>query len=135
MFRESTFFVGSIMVGTLTQSAAKQRQQRVMAELEQQLRLTKAQAETAMANERAAQLDMENEVRSKLLLDGALVGLWECEASTDQCKWCSGFYRLHQMDPFAAVEISNMEKQRPSRRRWESGHSNSNGNFSGRNVS
>ena len=103
IFRESTFLVGSIMVGALTQSAAKQRQQRVTAELEQQLRLTKAQADTAMGNERAAQLDMENEVRSKLLLDGALVGLWEWEASTDQCKWSSGFYRLHWMDPSAAA--------------------------------
>lgn len=98
-FRVFIFLGGSVLVGILTRSAARQRQRTATANLNQQLLL--AQAEAAFATEKAlaTELALENEVRSQMALDGANVGLWEWDIASQKSKWSHGYYRLHDLDP------------------------------------
>ena len=104
VFRETIFLGGSLMVGVLTRSVARQRQESATANLHQRLRL--AEAEAAIAGERAlaTELALENEVRSQLALDGANVGLWEVDIPTQKSTWSDGFYRLHGRQPGGPVD-------------------------------
>lgn len=98
-FRAFMFLGGSVLVGVLTRSAARQRQKAATANLNQRLLL--AQAEAAFATEKAVatELALENEVRSQMALDGANVGLWEWDIASQKSKWSHGYYRLHGLDP------------------------------------
>ena len=98
-FRVFMFLSGSILVGGLTRSAARQRQKAATANLNQRLLL--AQAEAAFATEKAVatELALENEVRTQMALDGANVGLWEWDIASQKSKWSHGYYRLHGLDP------------------------------------
>ncbi|HEX9199996.1 MAG TPA: ATP-binding protein [Acidobacteriaceae bacterium] len=99
IFREFIFIAGSIMVGALTRSAARQRQVNATANLNQRLKLAEAEAAAASEKALATELALENEVRTKMALDGANVGLWEWDAATDKSTWSHGYYRLHGMQP------------------------------------
>jgi PAS domain S-box-containing protein len=99
VFREFVFLAGSLMVGVLTRSAARQRQRIATANLNQRLQLAHAEADAAIEKSRATELALENEVRSKLALDGANVGLWEWEIGAPESRWSDGFCRLHGLEP------------------------------------
>jgi PAS domain S-box-containing protein len=94
-FREFIFLGGSLMVGALTRSAARQHQESVTANLNQRLRLAEARAAIAREKALATELALENEVRSRMALDGANVGLWEWDVGAQKSKWSHGYYRLH----------------------------------------
>jgi PAS domain-containing protein len=55
------------------------------------------EAERKAANEReqAAELRLENEVRTHMALDGANAGVWERDLIRNESKWSAGFSRLH----------------------------------------
>jgi K+-sensing histidine kinase KdpD len=99
IFREFMFIAGSIMVGALTRNAARQRQENATARLHHRVRLAEAEAEVASEKALATELALENEVRSRMALDGANVGLWEWEAGTAKSSWSNGYYRLHGLQP------------------------------------
>lgn len=94
-FRESMFLTGSVMVGVLTRSAARQRERNATANLQQKLALAEAEREIAHERELAHELALENQVRAGMALDGANVGIWEWDIATDKSKWSAGFCRLH----------------------------------------
>ncbi|HEY4381161.1 MAG TPA: ATP-binding protein [Acidobacteriaceae bacterium] len=110
IFREFVFLAGSVMVGALTRSAARQRQDAATASLNQRLRLAEAEAAVASEKAFATELALENEVRSQLALDGANVGLWEWDVPTQKSKWSHGFYRLHCLDPGSPVNYEVRRK-------------------------
>jgi PAS domain S-box-containing protein len=89
------FMAGSILVGLLTRSAAQQRERIATASFQQKLALAEAEREAARAREQAAELRLENEVRTHMALDGANAGLWERDLIRNQSKWSTGFARLH----------------------------------------
>jgi len=99
LFRESIFLAGSILVGALTRSAARQKERIATAELEQRVRAAEAEAIAATEKARATELALENEARELMALDGANVGFWELNLETNQSKWSNGFYRLHGLVP------------------------------------
>jgi PAS domain S-box-containing protein len=45
------------------------------------------------------ELILENEVRERLALDGAHVGLFEWDLERMESRWSSGFYKLHGLEP------------------------------------
>ena len=98
MARVFLFLAGSIMVGSLTRSAARQREVSATASLKQKLALAEAEREAARQREQAAELQLENEVRAHLALDGANAGLWEWDLLRNQTKWSKGFNRLHGIE-------------------------------------
>jgi PAS domain S-box-containing protein len=99
LFRETIFLGGSILVGVLTRSAARQRQRSATANLNHKLSLAKAEAAAASQKALATELALENEVRARMALDGANVGLWEWDIATTKSKWSHGYYRLHGLEP------------------------------------
>ncbi len=103
-FRELIFLGGSLLVGALTRSAAHQRQESATANLSQRLRLVEAKAAIAREKALATELALENEVRSRMALDGVNVGLWEVDMATQKSTWSHGFYRLHGRQPGEPVD-------------------------------
>ena len=103
-FREFIFLGGSVMVGALTRSAARQRQESATANLNHRLQLAEAEAAAASEKAHATELALENEVRAKMALDGANVGLWEVDIPTQKSTWSDGFYRLHCRKPGEPVD-------------------------------
>jgi PAS domain S-box-containing protein len=99
VFREIIFLGGSVMVGALTRSAARQRQESATANLNQRVQLAEVEAAIAIQKAVATELELENEVRSRLALDGANAGLWEWDIAAQKSKWSHGFYRLHGLEP------------------------------------
>jgi PAS domain S-box-containing protein len=110
IFREFIFLAGSLMVGVLTRSAARQRERIATANLNQRLELAEVQAAIAEEKSRATELALENEVRSRLALDGANVGLWELDIPTQKSTWSHGFYRLHGREPGEPVDYEGRRK-------------------------
>jgi PAS domain S-box-containing protein len=110
MARVFMFLAGSILVGSLTRSAAQQKERIATASLQQKLAL--AEAERAAANEReqAAELRLENEVRAHMALDGANAGLWEWDIIRNKTKWSKGFARLHGIED---EDVGTYEVWRP----------------------
>jgi signal transduction histidine kinase len=99
LFRESAFVFGSIFVGVLTRSAALQRERSATANLTQKLALANAERMMTAERERAAELALENEVRTSMALDGANAGVFEWDLATQRSRWSSGFYRVHGLPP------------------------------------
>jgi PAS domain S-box-containing protein len=95
MARLFMFLAGSILVGVLTRSAARQRERIATASFQQKLALVEAERRAANEREQAAELRLENEVRSHMALDGANAGLWERELIRNESNWSTGFSRLH----------------------------------------
>jgi PAS domain S-box-containing protein len=95
MARLFMFLSGSILVGFLTRSAAQQRERIATASFQQKLALMEAERMAANEREQAAELRLENEVRTHMALDGASAGLWERNLIRNESKWSAGFSRLH----------------------------------------
>jgi PAS domain S-box-containing protein len=95
MARLVMFLAGSILVGFLTRSAAQQRERIATESLQQKLALMEAERKSANEREQAAELRLENEVRTHMALDGANAGLWELDLIRNESKWSTGFCRLH----------------------------------------
>jgi PAS domain S-box-containing protein len=93
--RVTLFIGGSLLVAFLTQKIARQRVQVAVGDLQEQLSLAEALRQAAEEREKAAELTLENQVRSELLLDGANVGIFEWDLRTGMSKWSRGFYQLH----------------------------------------
>jgi PAS domain-containing protein len=93
--RMSMFLAGSLLVGFLTRSAAQQRERIATASFRQKLALVEAERKAANEREQAAELRLENEVRTHMALDGANSGLWERDLIGNDSKWSTGFSRLH----------------------------------------
>jgi PAS domain S-box-containing protein len=92
------FLAGSLLVGFLTRSAAQQRERIATASFQQKLALTEAERKAANEREQAAELRLENEVRTQMALDGANAGLWERDLISNASKWSAGFSRLHGLE-------------------------------------
>lgn len=95
MARLFMFLAGSLLVGFLTRSAAQKREQIATASFQQKLALVEAERKAANEREQAAELRLENEVRTHMALDGANAGLWERDLIRNELKWSTGFSRLH----------------------------------------
>jgi PAS domain S-box-containing protein len=95
MARLFMFLAGSLLVGFLTRSAAQQRERIATASFQQKLALMEAEGKAAREREQAAELRLENEVRTHMALDGANAGLWERDLIRNESKWSTGFSRLH----------------------------------------
>jgi PAS domain S-box-containing protein len=89
------FLAGSLLVGVLTRSAAQQRERIATASFQHKLALVEAERKAANDREQAAELRLENEVRTQMALDGANAGLWERDLIRNESKWSTGFSRLH----------------------------------------
>jgi PAS domain S-box-containing protein len=83
------------LVGVLTRSAAQQRERIATTSFQQRLALAEAERKAANEREQAAELRLENEVRTQMALDGANAGLWERDLIRNESKWSTGFSRLH----------------------------------------
>jgi PAS domain S-box-containing protein len=107
MARLFMFLAGSILVGFLTRSAALQRERIATASVQQKLALVEAERKAAGEREQAAELLLENEVRTHMALDGANAGLWERDLIREKSKWSTGFSRLHGLahDGIASYEV------------------------------
>ncbi len=98
-FRTCIYLGGAVLVGVLTRSAARQRERTRTANLNQRLRIAEVEAAVATQKAYATELALENEVRAKMALDGANVGLWEWDIVAGKSVWSNGFYRLHGLEP------------------------------------
>jgi PAS domain S-box-containing protein len=107
MARLFMFLAGSLLVGFLTRSAAQQRERSATASFQQKLALVEAERNAANEREQAAELRLENEVRTHMALDGAKAGLWERHLITNESKWSTGFSRLHGLahDGLVSYEV------------------------------
>jgi hypothetical protein len=95
MARLFMFLAGSLLVGVFTRSAAQQRERVATTSFQQKLALAEAEGRAANEREQAAELRLENEVRTQMALDGANAGLWERDLIRNESKWSTGFSRLH----------------------------------------
>jgi PAS domain S-box-containing protein len=107
MARLFIFLAGSILVGLLTRSAAQQRERIATESFQQRLALLEAERKAANEREQAAELRLENEVRTQMALDGANAGLWERDLIRNDSKWSTGFSRLHGLahDGIVSYEV------------------------------
>ena len=99
LYREGIFIAGTLMVGLLTRSAARERERIATSALRHSLALNDAERRAAADRERAGELARENEARVLMALDGANAGLFEWNITQDRSTWSDGFYRLHDLPP------------------------------------
>jgi len=98
-FRVAAFVLGSILAGVLTRRAAMDRERQARLAGERQLALSKAEQQILAEQERSRDLAREDELRTKLALEGADLGIWEWDLRTNKSRWSQGFYRLHALSP------------------------------------